>query len=189
MNRNDRRVATKKAIAAGAATNFVNLRRNAENAKNGDPALAVIDGWKIFYSIDPASGRHHLSASKVSPAAVDGTLRAAKFALDMPDKPEDCQWHVSENGIQHWSWGGKTEAPRLEAKPGFVVEIHANADEIGQQWLAIALAAASAGAQMAEKMGLSTSGAHFSLTTPSGAKACVHMTRPGETPTPAHTVH
>lgn len=195
MNRNDRRLATKKAILAGAATNFANLRRNAENA-SPEIVRGVFDGWQFGYTVHPKLG-NHLSALKISPTASEAALRAAKSALEMPDSAADCKFYVSDKGVMHWEWGKASEdvkklveAPGFEVAPapGFEVEIHCDPN-LNQEWIAIALASASAGAQMAEKLGMSTSGVHFSMTTPSGAKTCIHMTRHGEPKTPPHTVH
>lgn len=188
MNRNDRRLATKKAIAAGAATTFKDLCRNAEGMPPGEPAIAVIDGWQFGYSVHPKLGKH-LSASKVSPVASEAVLRLAKPALKMPDSAADVSFYVSEHGVMHWSWGKTADDGGKVAPQGYEVEIHADAQEVGREWLAIALAAANAAAEMADKLGVSTSGAHFSLTTPSGAKSCIHMRRPGEVKTPPHEIH
>jgi hypothetical protein len=187
MNRNERRLATKKAIATGAATSFADLRRNVEKLPPGEPAMAVIDGWRIGYSVHPKLG-NHLSVSKISPTASEATLQAARLELQMPDNAKDCSYTVTENGIMHWHWG--TWVPSEPVTPtAYEVEVHADVAAIGQEWLNIAFAAASAGADLADKLGVSTSGAHFSLTTPGGEKACIHMTRPGEAKTPPHTVH
>lgn len=178
----------KKAILAGAVTNFADLKRNAEKRSDGEPIVAVIDGWQFGYSAHPKLG-NHLSASKISPAASEVTLRAAKPALGMPDSAADCSFHVSERGVMHWGWGKTVDEGEPVAPPGYEVEIHGDMQAVGREWLAIALAAASAAVQMADKLGVSTSGAHFSLTTPSGANTCIHMTRKGETKTPPHAVH
>jgi hypothetical protein len=185
MSRNDRRLAAKKAIAAGAATNFLDLRRNAEMMPPGEPAVAIIDGWQLGFSVHPKLGKH-LSASKISQTAGEHVLRTAKSLLGMP---EDCSYHVSEHGVMHWSWGKTVDDGGKVAPEGYEVEIHADAQSVGQEWLTIALAAANAAAEMADKLGVSTSGAHFSLTTPSGAKSCIHMRRPGEVKTPPHEIH
>jgi len=187
MNRNERRLATKKAIAQGAASNFADLRNNAEKLPPGEPAMAVIDGWQLGFSVHPKLG-NHLSASKVSPTASENTLRAAKPALGMPDDAKDCSFHVSEHGVMHWHWG-KTIDSGSVGPPGYQVEIHGNMEEVGQEWAVIVLAIASEAAKMADKLGVSTAGAHFSLTTPAGAKVCIHMRRPGEAATLPHELH
>ena len=158
--------------------------------------MAIIDGWQLGYSVHPKLGKH-LSASKISPTASEVTLRAAKKELSMPDTAEDCSFYVSERGVMHWEWdralepipGAKKPVVPGEMPAGYEVEIHADLNALGQEWLTVALAAASAASQVIEKLGMSTSGAHFSVTTPKGANVCIHMTRKGEPKTPPHTVH